>query len=239
MAATHVHRETWRGRPAWRKTYADGGHRRRVAALRWLARRLGADPLLAPLPLSPELACRTEQAMIRRLAALGARVPPVLAVDERSLLLGDLGPTLALACRAEASPARREALVRLGQEAIQALHARGGCLSQAFARNLTVDEGQVGFIDLEEDPLTAMSLEAAQARDILFYAHSTARFLAATPGRHVALLQLQLAQAAPAVRAEVARTARRLRWLVPLARPWGGRSRELADALQSLARASA
>ena len=239
MAATRVQRETWEGRPAWRKTYSEGGHRRRVAALRWFARKLGADPLLAPVPLSPELACRTEQAMIRRLAALGARVPPLLAVEARSLLLGDLGPTLALACRAEPSSSRREALVRLGQEAIIGLHARGGYLSQAFARNLTVLDGQVGFIDLEEDPLTIMPLEAAQARDILFYAHSTARFLLDSPGRHAALLQAQLARAEPAVRAEVAHTARRLRWLVPLARPWGGRSREVAEALQSLARATA
>lgn len=239
MAATRVLRETWQGRPAWRKTYADGGHRRRIAALRWLARRLGANPLLAPLPLTPELACRTEQAMINRLAALGVRVPPLLAVEERSLVLGDLGPTLAMVCRAEPAAERREALVRLGQEALHDLHLRGGYLSQAFARNLTVLDGRVGFIDLEEDPLTLMSLDAAQARDILFFAHSTARFLADSPGRHAALLQAQLARAAPGVRAEVARTSRALRWLVPLARPLGGRSREVADALDSLALATA
>ena len=92
MAATRVRRESWQGQIAWRKTYADGGHRRRIAALRWVARRLGANALLAPMPLSPELACRTEQAMINRLAALGANVPPLLAVGDRELLLGDLGP---------------------------------------------------------------------------------------------------------------------------------------------------
>ncbi|GGA71735.1 hypothetical protein GCM10011521_07350 [Arenimonas soli] len=239
MAATRVQRESWQGQVAWRKTYAEGGRRRRVAALRWVARRLGANALLAPMPLSPELACRTEQAMINRLAALGAHVPPLLAVADRELLLGDLGPTLAVACRAEADAGKRRELVQLGLDALASLHASGGYLSQAFARNMTLRDGRIGFIDLEEDPCTMMSLPAAQARDVLFYAHSTARFLSGQPGEHARLLQAHLAREAPEVRREVARTASRLAWLAPLAKPFGRRSRDVAEALASLARATA
>tara|TARA_R110002020_G_scaffold18983_21_gene65823 strand:- start:1013 stop:1732 length:720 start_codon:yes stop_codon:yes gene_type:complete len=239
MAATRVRRESWQGQVAWRKTYADGGHRRRIAALRWVARRLGANALLAPMPLSPELACRTEQAMINRLAALGANVPPLLAVSDRELLLGDLGPTLAMVCRAEPDAGKRRDLVQLGLDALAALHARGGYLSQAFARNLTVRDGRIGFIDLEEDPGTMMSLPAAQARDVLFYAHSTARFLSGQQGEHARLLQAHLARETPEVRAEVARVASRLCWLSPLACLFGRRSRDVAQALTSLARATA
>src|SRR5690606_18911149 len=201
-------------------------------------RRLGANALLAPVPLTAERACRTEQAMINRLAALGVRVPPLLQVAERELLLGDLGPTLALVLRAEPDPGARRGLVALGLRAIGDVHARGGHLSQAFARNLTVLDGEIGFIDLEEDPATTMSLAAAQARDLLFYAHSTARFLAGQPGVHAGLLRERLQGVPDEVRAEVARTAGALRWLVAPARLFGGRSREVAHALASLALAS-
>ena len=80
MAATLVRRVEADGRVAWRKTYSDGGTRRRLAALRWVARRLGANALLAPMPLSPELACRTEQAMINRLARTLAMLAMLSAV---------------------------------------------------------------------------------------------------------------------------------------------------------------
>ena len=238
MARTRVQAAEWQGQRAWRKTYSEGGHRRRIAALRWVARRLGANALLAPMPLTAERACRTEQSMINRLAALGVRVPPLLEVGDRELLLGDLGPTLAVACRAEPDPAARRALVALGLGAIGEVHARGGYLSQAFARNLTLRDGAIGFIDLEEDPGTMMPLAAAQARDLLFYAHSTARFLAGQPGEHAAMLREHLQGVPDAVRAEVARTANALRWLVPVARLFGGRSREVGEALASLAQAS-
>lgn len=238
MAATLVRRVEADGRVAWRKTYSDGGTRRRIAVLRWVARRLGANALLAPIPLGPAEACRTEQAMIRRLAALGAHVPTILHAGETELLLADLGPTLSQTCRDETNADARAALVALGLQALLGLHRRGGYLSQAFARNMTLRDGRVGFIDLEEDPATMMPLAAAQARDVLFYAHSTARFLADRPGAHAGLLAAHLAQESPAVRAEVSHTARRLAVLAPLARPFGARARAVAEALVSLRQAA-
>ena len=166
-------------------------------------------------------------------------MPPLLAVGDRELLLGDLGPTLAMVCRAEPDAGKRRDLVQLGLDALAAVHARGGYLSQAFARNMTMRDGRIGFIDLEEDPGTMMSLPAAQARDVLFYAHSTARFLSGQKGEHVRLLQAHLARETPEVRAEVARVASRLCWLSPLACLFGRRSRDVAEALTSLARATA
>ena len=103
---------------------------------------------------------------------------------------------------------------------------------------MTVRDGRIGFIDLEEDPATMMSLAAAQARDVLFYAHSTARFLADRPGAHATLLSAHLAQETPAVRAEVSHTARKLAVLAPLARPFGARARAVAEALVSLRQAA-
>ena len=176
--------------------------------------------------------------MIRRLQALGAHAPAILASGPRELLLSDLGPTLAGTCRREDDPAVRRALVAAGLDALAQLHAAGGHASQAFARNLTIRDGRVGFIDLEEDPSLAMPLAAAQARDFLFYAHSTARFLVDVPGEHARLLQAHLQRAPAAVRAEVARCARRLGWLAVLLPPFGARARAVTHALRSLQAAS-
>ncbi|HLS84049.1 MAG TPA: hypothetical protein VK016_05230 [Arenimonas sp.] len=239
MAGARVERERAGDRIAWRKHYGERGRRWRIAALRWLARRLGTRSLLAPAPQDGEAACRTEQAMIRRLAALGARVPEVLEAQPRQLLLSDLGPTLASLCRAETDPGRRERMLAAGLDAILRLHAAGGHLSQAFARNITLGEDGIGFIDLEEDPGTTMPLAAAQARDLLFYAHSTARFLSSRPGLHAGLMAEGLARSAPEVRAEVALVVRRLRWLAPVSRLFGRRAGEFAVALDSLHQASA
>ena len=239
MAETRVSRFELPGQVTWRKTYSEGGHARRIAALRWLARRLGADALLAPYPQGPEAACRTELAMIQRLAALGVRVPRVLEAGQDHLLLSDLGPTLAATCRHEPDADRRRELVALGLEALHDLHHRGGYVSQAFARNLTIDAHGIGFIDLEEDPATMMPLAAAQARDVLFYAHSTARFLADVPGEHARLLARHLGRESEAVRQQVARTTRALAWLAPLASPFGARARAVGEALRSLRDATA
>jgi tRNA A-37 threonylcarbamoyl transferase component Bud32 len=235
MDEPRTERIDFQGRAAWRKRYGAPERRARVAALRWVARRLGANPLIAPLPLEAEQACR-EREMIARLDRLGVRVPEVLAAESTELVLSDLGPTLAIRCKCEPDPDRRAALVRSGFEALRELHARGGYLSQAFARNMAITPEGIGFIDLEEDPGTMMSLPAAQARDVLLYVHSTARFLADRPGRYVELLRAQVAAESPEVRAEISRVARRFRWLAPLAVLGGGRGRALAQALRTLAK---
>lgn len=234
MALTRVAREQTPDGVVWRKTYAEGGRGTRIALLRAVARLLGIAPLVAPPPQSAEQACATEAAMIRRLAALGAHVPAILASDPRMLLLSDLGPTLAGQCRRQPDAAIRRALVAAGLEALLSLHAAGGHVSQAFARNMTWRDGRVGFIDLEEDPATSMPAAAAQARDLIFYAHSTARFLVDVPGAHAALIAGALERSAADVRAHVHRAARRLAWLAPLLAPFGKRSRAVADALRSL-----
>jgi hypothetical protein len=223
------------GAPAWRKSYGNPQRRARMALLRWLARRLGLNALIAPVPLAATAACATEAGMIERLAGLGLRVPAILERGPTHLVLSDLGPTLALACKREPDPERRAALLRAGFEALLDLHRRGGYASQAVARNLTLSGEGVGFIDLEEDPALMMSLAAAQARDALLFVQSSARFLLDHPARYSQLLRDYLAQESPAVRAEIGKTARRLHWLAWTAALGGARGRAFAMALSQLA----
>ncbi len=233
MAEQRVDRIEVAGRTAWRKRYATPGRKLRLAALDAVARGLDLTPLRPPPAADP---CATERAMIERLAALGAQVPEVLAAAPNELVLSDLGPTLSGLCKAESNLDRRESLLIAGLDGLADLHARGGHASQAFARNLTVNERGIGFIDLEQDPLTVMPLPAAQARDLLFYLHSTARFMAELPERYADLYVACLARTDRDVRHAVVRCARGVRWLTPMAALAGERSRALAVALRVLMR---
>jgi len=239
MTEPRIEQEERNGEIVWRKHYGNPGRRLRMAMLRWLARRLGLNALLAPLPLQAEAACTTEASMIARLAALGAHVPSVLEQGERHLLLSHLGPTLGLLCKREPDSEARARLLAHGFDALLDLHSRGGYVSQAVARNLTFDGERVGFIDLEEDPRQMMPLAAAQARDALLWVQSSARFLADSPARYADLLADYLEREAPAVRGEILKTARRLRWLVWPAALGGARGRAFAEALRQLASARA
>ena len=75
------------------------------------------------------------------------------------------------------------------------------------------------MIDFEDDPLEVMTLAQAQARDWLAYLHSSALRACACTAAGAAcrmpsrLLRAELARESAPVRALVADTARRLRWV--------------------------
>lgn len=237
MNEPRIERAERNGRTVWIKRYGDNGRRKRMAVLRWIARRLGANSLLAPIPLSGEAACASELAMIRKLAAAGVRVPEVIEAGPRHLVLSDLGAMFAGQLR-RAEPSLREPMLQDAFEALLDLHRRGVYASQAVVRNLTWSEGRIGFIDLEEDPTQMMSLAAAQARDWLMLVYSSARFFSDQPERFVAVLKSALARDAQPVRAELFRTVRALAWLAVVARPFGRRARDLALGLDALRQAA-
>jgi tRNA A-37 threonylcarbamoyl transferase component Bud32 len=234
-----VKRINYHGKQAWRKQYAVQGRRKRMAMLRWLAGSLGMNALLAPAPLSPIEACATEREMIQRLHQQDVLVPQIFDAGDDYLVLSDVGTIFSIACRQATSIEMRLDLLKKAFNALHDLHACGGYLSQAFARNLTVLEGRIGFIDLEEDPSKVMSLPAAQARDILFFVHSTARFMADAPQRYEALLKAYLEKVPTDIRAEIAKVSRVLKYLVPFTRLLGSRGRMAGLAWRQLVRTSA
>lgn len=238
------------GRIAWAKRAGPrhGPWRYRIlAALAWLLR---AD-VLRPVPnAGGSLAIATEARRLRELAALGLRVPAVLAESERGLLLEDLSPAGSPGRSlgdelGEAWPQGSAAVLppwRDGLKAIARVHAGGACLSQAFARNLVrLADGGVGFIDFEDDPLAALDLPQAQARDWLSYLHATALAVheAGADDEAVRSLRETLAAESPAVRSALAISARRMRWLgrLPDTRRWGRDLQRTGAAARLLARA--
>lgn len=220
----------------WRKTYGSDQRLWREALLGFVARRLGL-PALQPVPRPALAAARAamEADRIAELAALGARVPAILGRGEDYLDLEDLGPTLSIVLTSEREQSRRVGLIEQGFRALSELHSQNGVLSEAFVRNMTVaPDGRIGFIDLETAPLDVMSAHEAQARDIVFYTYSTARFLPCGDAPFSETLAGAFSAAPDAVRAAIVAVTERLRALRLPARMAGRGGLSLLHALTAL-----
>ncbi len=200
-----------------------------------LLSRLLRMPALAPVP-NPggPAAVATEVRRLRALAAAGLRVPEVLAVEPGGFLMAHLGrtgqPTPSLAEEMNENtgrdPQKVLALFCQGMEAVGRVHAAGTCLSQGFSRNLVrCPDGEIGFVDFEDDPAAALPLAQCQLRDILCYVHSSAVYLYEAGMLEAARgpWQAWLATRPAEVQALVAGSAQRMRWLrrLPEDRRWG------------------
>ena len=223
-----------------------------LGLLAWLTRL----QVLRPVPnLGGSTAIATEARRLHSLAALGLRVPEVLAQQPEGLLLRHLGrpgeatPSFDGEMQAASAAGPQAVLARWqeGLAALQTVHARGACLSQAFARNLVrCPDGVLGFIDFEDDPLASLPLALCQARDALCYVHSTALYLreaGALPEAR-AIWAHWLAEQPAALGALLATTAQRLAWLrhLPQDRRWGRdlqRARAAYDLLNPSSHAAA
>lgn len=187
-----VMRHSWQGQAVWVKRAGKAHPAWRYRVLGWAAKRLQVD-VLRPVP-NPGGAqsILTEVERLRSLAKQGVRVPHVLAVaqDASGFVMRDLGGTSkeasSLGDALEQSRSKGSAAVLTlwgrGLQALAQVHFKGACLSQAFARNLILcPDGEVGFIDFEDDPSAHLPIFLCQARDILCYAHSSAWLLAPAP----------------------------------------------------------
>ena len=182
-----VMRHHWEGEDIWVKRavapHGTGSYR----ALGLLARLLGLDVLRpVPNPGGPATIA-TEVRRLHDMAALGLRVPVVLATHRDGFAMRSLGrageatPSLGNEIEAAARAAHSAEVLGLWQQGLDVIarvHRRGACLSQAFARNMVrCPDGQVACIDFEDDPAAVLPLAVCQVRDTLCYAHSTAIYL--------------------------------------------------------------
>ncbi len=213
-------RKAGRRNPAWR--YALLG-----AAVKVL--RLG---VLAPVPnVGGHAGIATEAARLQALAAAGVYVPRLLAVQENALLMSDLGGhTLLHGVGVEAEQGQLS-FWQQGLEALAAVHRQGQYLSQAFARNMMVDEqGRIGFIDFEDDPATVLTLAQCQSRDYLCYLQSTAVLLRGQGllPQAVVIWHEHLQTRPPDLRDSLMRTVRPIAWMQHLQhRRWGNDTLQL------------
>lgn len=222
------------GRRAWLKSYGRDNRRVRLRMLDLAARRLGVPALRPPPHPGGGAACAIERRRLSELAALQVRVPEVLGESGQTLLLSDIGETLASRLRG-AGPEARTRLVEAAARALASVHARGGCIGQPLARNITVDDaGRIGFIDFEEDPRDVMALEQAQVRDWLVFAAGVSRYFDAPEHELAGILAGALRDADPAVRAGVGQAGERLGIVARIANRLGERARRIAGAILAL-----
>ena len=163
----------------------------------------------------------TEAARLQALAALDVRVPRLLAQAAEGLMFSHLGEETLLTAMERDGIARWQQ----GLDAIGAVHARGGYLSEAFARNMLLcDDGAVGFIDFEEDPGQLLSFTACASRDYLCYLHSTLWLLQAqgTLADAARRWRAHTGTLPPEVLGAIEAAVRPLRWMRALHHPrWG------------------
>lgn len=174
----------------------------------------------------------------RRLVELsrqGVHVPSVLR-RERSgtLVLGDLGPSLAACQRAQPHEAARDALAANAVRAMHQAHARGAYFGQSLPRNMTWDGERIGFLDFEEDPLEVMSLKLAQARDWVIFAYGMARDYRQRPEALSAILRPVLRSQPHPVVAQARKVGTRLHPLARISAHVGSSAAMFACAVQVL-----
>jgi tRNA A-37 threonylcarbamoyl transferase component Bud32 len=224
------------GNAAWCKSYGPSPRARRAIAAVWnrLTLGLGIPPLRSPPRLAGDQARHLEQRRIGELHQRGVHVPDILDCGDRWLLLSDIGPSLSSCLKRADDPAQVDQLVHRSAAALVAVHRNGAYLGQAVARNIVVSESDIGFIDFEEDPLTVMSLDQAQARDWLLFSSSVARYYEDRVDTLAVVFGRALAQVGNDVAMTVDETAGRLGFLVKLTRTMGRRARALGVAVASL-----
>lgn len=217
------------GQAAWLKAY--GAEERRVlrlGALDALARMLRIRALRPPPHAGGAEARRIEARRLAELDALGVHVPHIMGESESVLVLSDLGQTLAQRLReAGDDDARIDALTASVVAAIARAHRDGAYFGQLLPRNIAIDDdGIVGFLDFEEDPLQVMSLRDAQTRDWLLFAFGMTRYYEQRPQVLADLIAGALRDALQEVGERTAqagrqldRIARSVRWMGRVARP--------------------
>lgn len=201
----------------WLKKQAPARGYWRYRALNFFTRVMRL-PLLKAVPqLGGQVALDTERQRLTALHQAGIFVPKVMAHGSGWLLIADQGVSVVAQFKnSDVAHADKQALLTACLRAIKAVHKKGQYLSQAFVRNMVQirpDDLDMGFIDFEDDPMAVMTLAEAQARDLLLFVDSVARFFL----KDTAFFEAQIAQFIEGHDEEVVAllvtTAKRLQWI--------------------------
>lgn len=221
-------------RPVWVKQYPEQARRVLLHAFDLLVRALGVDVLRPPPHQGGDVAKRIEKRRLDELRGLEVRVPEVLGEGRTMLVLSELGSSLSSALKRAVDVATADRLLEQARAALADVHRRGGYIGQPLPRNMTVSDDGIGFLDFEEDPREVMSLEEAQVRDWLVFAHGVAGYRRDGGAVPADLLARGLAEVEPAIAAGVRDAATRLSPLEACLRPFMARDSRLMASLNAL-----
>ncbi|MCU4377595.1 lipopolysaccharide kinase InaA family protein [Acinetobacter haemolyticus] len=193
--------------------------------LKWLAKifNLGA---IMPVPnQGGSKAIQCEFNRINQLKQLGISTPNILAISDQGILLEDIGSQRKSHVTQldqtlggyKDYPEARFSLFTQAIQAISNIHLQNGYLSEAFARNILVDQKQqFTFIDFETDPQDVLSLHDCFVRDWLLFIFSTAYHFEFEQLNDASHILYQALRAEPQVYGDICKVGKRLNWVLKL-----------------------
>ncbi|WOE32873.1 MULTISPECIES: serine/threonine protein kinase [unclassified Acinetobacter] len=207
--------------------------------LHWISKCLGLN-MFAPVPnYGGKQAIDCEVKRIQQLHRLGIQVPEILAYNDSAVLLKDAAQAgqqieqLEYALKKSQPSASRLSLYADAICAIQHIHDLDCYLSEAFARNILVDnQHQFTYIDFETDPKQRLSLQDCQTRDWLFFMFSTACHFNEDEIQSASTLLIENISKNKAIYHDICRVGRKLQWILKLKlEKLGGDGRRLRKGL--------
>ena len=104
-------------------------------------------------------------------------VPQVLEITDNHIVLSDCGPHLRHVLKTTGDRKEVLGLLERATSNLAQLHSKDLVHGRPHLKDMTLNaEGNICFLDLEEDPVKVMGLDAAQARDIWLFLSSCAEF---------------------------------------------------------------
>lgn len=220
-APNRVFSASYGGQRLWIKTVARPRLRSSVLMQQVIAVCSGL-PMLQPAHNPGGAAgLAAEAAAMRELRAAGFPVPPVVGCTDDWLVLGDAGDALETQLNAlrHSDPDACWRQIMAAGALLSRLHAAGLWHGGAQIRNFSWQDGAPGLLDFEDHDLPGMTLAERQARDLLLFLYSLARYdTAAGPPRLPVLAATMLGSARTEVHDALRKLRRRMAWLLALAR---------------------
>ncbi|MCO7226949.1 hypothetical protein [Pleionea sp. CnH1-48] len=214
------------GHRAWIKKAPKLRGKLGYSILNTLAKALKVD-LLKAVPNPGGIASLYNEVFrIEQLHAAGVKVPKIYEKGSNYLLLEDMGTNLRTVLTDSLDADYKLQVMENVFDEVLRLHHKGYFLSQAFSRNIIVDESSlsVGFVDFEDNPGAVLDTYDAQARDLLMLLHSTCWHFEDNKAGFLDLTLCLFEQSNPVVIERLFDAVDQLKWLkkVPAAR-WLGK----------------
>ncbi|QOG11935.1 hypothetical protein [Arcobacter sp. FWKO B] len=139
--------------------------------------KITKNPLLAPTVVTnPKESLAYEASKLQKLTTLNINVPKVILADEEFLALSDCGTPLSLIINSEKYSFEEKAtIMRKLSLSLANMHNLGIYHSRPALRDITYHNGEIYFMDFEENLEKVLDTQNAINRDVLIYIHSLYR----------------------------------------------------------------
>lgn len=139
--------------------------------------KITKNPLLAPTVVTdPKESLKYEAQKLQQLANTGINVPQVLAQSDDFIVLSDCGTPLSLLINSDKiSLVEKKEILQKLSITLANMHNMGIYHSRPALRDITHKDGEVYFMDFEENLENILSQKDAITRDGLIYIHSIYR----------------------------------------------------------------